>query len=99
MKTPITLIAAGALLALTACAPTTPAFDQDFGSSVRKLQAQQVRNPNATVANQGKLPDGIDGRAARETVERYERTFENPPRQPSTFILGVGSNAGSDVVR
>ena len=40
-----------AAAASAACAPTSPNFDQNFGASTRILNAQQVYNPNAPVAN------------------------------------------------
>lgn len=83
------------ILACTAaaCAPASPVFDQQFGGSARTLKAQQVRNPNAPVANRDKLPDGIDGRAAREGIERYQSSFGKPPPSNNTFTIGV-SGAG-----
>ena len=78
-------------LALAACVPTSPAFDRSFGDSVKALQAQQVRNPNATVANRDKLPDGIDGRAARETMERYEKSYGSPTPQSSAFSININN--------
>ena len=78
-------------LVLAACVPTSPAFDRSFGDSVKALQAQQVRNPNASLANRDKLPDGIDGRAARETMERYERSFGAPTPQTSAFSININN--------
>ena len=81
---------------VAACAPATPVFDQQFGGSARTLQAQQVRNPNAPVANRDKLPDGIDGRAAREGIERYQSSFGKPPPANNTFVIGVGKTGSSE---
>lgn len=90
---------AGALaslaLALAACAPTTPTFDRHFGETVPALRAQQTRNPDAPIANQGKSVDGLEGRAAREAVDRYYNSFAEPPVQSNVFTIGVGSGSGN----
>lgn len=94
MRLAARVIAIAAFGALVACAPTTtPTFDQSFASSSRELRAMQVRQPDAPVANRSKIPDGIDGRAARETIERYERSFGSPPRAVNPFVIGVGSGS------
>lgn len=85
-----------ALAALSAaCAPTSPVFDREFGTSVRTLSAQQTRNPDATRANAGRPVDGMDGRAARESVERYYRSFNEPPKVSNPFVIGVSGQDGA----
>ena len=78
----------------SACVPTAPTFDQHFSEATRTIQAQQVRNPDAPVANQGKMADGVDGVAAREAVQRYQKSFAEPPANPNMFTIGVGGGAG-----
>ncbi len=82
-----------AALILGGCVPTSPNFDRHFGDTVPALRAQQTKNPNAPVANQDKSVDGLDGRAAREAVERYHKSFSEPPAPVNTFVIGVGSGA------
>jgi hypothetical protein len=82
--------------AATACAPVTPVFDNQFGQSVRSLSAQQVRNPDAPTANAGRPVDGIDARAGREAVERYYRSFNDPPRVANPFVIGVSGQSGNE---
>lgn len=49
----------------------------DFGETVRQaVQAQQV-NPNAPVGNWA-APSGMDGPAAKSTIDNYDRSFVNP---------------------
>jgi hypothetical protein len=93
-----TRIAALGLAALTgACAPVSPVFDSQFGNSVRNLTAQQVRNPDAQAANADRPVDGLDGRAAREAVDRYYRSFGEPPRVGNPFVIGVsGQQSGAE---
>ena len=85
-------IAAATLLA-AGCMSTGSNFDRSFGEANRVISAQQTRNPNAPVANREKLPDGMDGRSAREALGRYQRTFVDPPRAPATFTIGVSGAA------
>lgn len=73
---PHRLGAAAAACLLSACASTTPNWDAQFGDSVRILNAQQVARPQAA-ANADPV-SGIDGRAARAAVERYERSLPEP---------------------
>lgn len=87
--------AALALLAVAGCAPTTPTFDRHFGESGRVLQAQQTRNPEAPVANRDRMADGMDGRAAKQALDRYQQSFGNPPRQTNVFTIGVGGGSDS----
>jgi hypothetical protein len=85
------------LSVLTACssAPAqdrTPYLDSQFGNAVNMAKAQQTLNPNAS-QNRDTVA-GIDGRAAREAVERYESTFQKPQPQPNVFGIGVGGSGG-----
>jgi hypothetical protein len=78
------------VLSLSACASTSPSFSKDFGNEARTILAQQTRNPDAATKNKDKIPDGIDGKAARQTLERYQKSFGDPPRNPNSFTIGVG---------
>ena len=74
---------------LTACAAfpvtaTTPYWDTHFGANARLALAQQVINPAGS-----RNPDpvaGIDGKAAQQGYARYQKSFSDPPPQP-TFII------------
>jgi hypothetical protein len=74
---------------LTACAglpftPATPYWDTHFGANARLALAQQVMYPDA-----GRNRDpvaGIDGKAAQQGYVRYQKSFSDPPPQP-TFII------------
>ena len=84
--------AVGALVAtLAGCAPTSPEFDRTFGETVPLLRAQQTLNANASVDNQKKSVDGVDGRAAREAINRYHKSFAEPPAPTNVFNIGVGT--------
>jgi len=92
-----TLVALGvavlASVVLTGCeglpTPYTPRLDAQFGDAVRQARAQQTIDPEA-----GRNDDpvaGIDGTAAQHTIERYEKSFQEPP--PTFNVLGIGGMA------
>jgi type IV pilus biogenesis protein CpaD/CtpE len=75
-------------LLLTACAPTTPEWDAQFGTAARLAMAQQIIDPHA--ATRAPSLQGIDGAAAREAIGRYRSTFKEPPPAANSFTIGVG---------
>lgn len=82
------LLCVSSVCLLSACASTTPQWDANFGNSVRAAFAQQIINPDAS-----QNPDqvsGMDGRASRETMVRYQKSFSEPKPQPNIFTIGVG---------
>lgn len=75
------------LLALSACAPTTPQWDKRFGDTVRLTQQQQVLDPGAG----GDAPvNGIDAATGREAIGRYRSSFREPQPPSNAFTIGVG---------
>jgi hypothetical protein len=80
---------------MSACADTSPYFSRGFGNEARTLWAQQTRDPEATQKHKDKKPDGIDGKAARQTLERYQKSFGDPPRPANAFTIGIGSGGES----
>jgi type IV pilus biogenesis protein CpaD/CtpE len=84
------LLAAAPALLLSACAATTPQNDARFGQSVRATLAAQVADP-AAVRNASPVA-GIDGRAARGALQRYENSFGKTEAAPpaATFVpMGI----------
>jgi len=80
------LSAAMVSLVLTACVPTTPQWDAQFGQSVRLSQQQQIIDPTAG----GDAPvNGIDGASGREAIVRYRSSFKEPAPASSAFTIGV----------
>ena len=80
------------LLLLGGCATgsVTPHYDARFGSALREAKLKMTINPDA-----GKKPDlvlGADGRAARESVIRYNDSFKTPP--PVTNVINIGGAIG-----
>ena len=86
----------GLAAALAGCAPASPQFDRAFGETVPALRAQQTLNPDAPLANQNKSVDGVDGRAAREAMNRYYKSFAEPPAQTNVFNIGVGTGTATE---
>ncbi|WP_229217816.1 hypothetical protein [Rugamonas apoptosis] len=72
---------------LSACAATTPDWDQRFGQAARATLAQQVLHPEA--ARNADPVAGMDGRAANAAHARYQKSFAEPKPQPASFTIGV----------
>jgi hypothetical protein len=81
------ILAISLLLFLSSCAPTTPKFDSHFGQAVRLTFAQQIITPEAGLNPTPVI--GIDGRAAREAMGRYQNSFKEPTPAANNFTIGV----------
>jgi type IV pilus biogenesis protein CpaD/CtpE len=82
------------LLVLTgvqiACVEQAPRFEAEFGNATRATLNAQIINPDA-----GNNPDpvaGLDGRAARDAINNYQKSFAQPEPTPNVFNIGVGNN-------
>lgn len=73
---------------LCACQNTMPRYEREFGQSVRNTMQAQIINPNAS-KNQDPVK-GLDGRAARDSINSYQKSFTKPVPQPNVFNFGVG---------
>lgn len=96
MKTLTTTLLAAAFggpLLLTACAPTTPRFDGQFGEAVNLARAQQTLDKDAPVKNAHKGSPGLDGRAAKSAVDNYQKSFKAPEPTPNVFTIGVSGTS------
>lgn len=72
------------------CTTVTPNYDVKFGDALRAALVKQTINPDA-----GKIPDsvtGIDGKASRESILQYQRTFKEPP--PVVNVINIGGGLG-----
>ncbi len=65
---------------------STPNYDVRFGDAVRQARQQMTLNPNAA-SGPGPVV-GMDGKAARETMGRYEQSFKSPP--PVVNVINIG---------
>lgn len=82
-----------ATLVLAGCAGLPPVetreLDARFGDAVRQARTQQTLNPQAS-SNTDPVA-GIDGVAAQNTIEQYQKGFSEPP--PTFNILGIGGTS------
>lgn len=89
MRSPILVLPA---LLLAACASSpTPNYDARFGEAVRQARFAQSINPNAASTN---AVMGMDGKAARETSERYQDSFRKPPQPVNVINIGGSLSGG-----
>lgn len=83
----------GLMLALSACASTTPNYDSHFGEAMLAARAQQTIDPRAAL--NPALADGLDGQSAREAINNYYDSFKAPPSTFNVINIG-GSIAGGN---
>lgn len=76
---------------LTACAESTPYYNSKFGDAARETFSQQIANPEAV--NNNNPVKGIDGRAAHDAVESYQKSFVEQDKSSNAFNIGVGNNS------
>lgn len=79
---------------LSACVETAPRYEAEFGNATRTTLKAQIINPDA-----GNNPDpvaGLDGQAANDALENYQKSFAKPEPSPNSLNIGVGiKNSGS----
>lgn len=86
------LILSVAMYSLSACAETTPRLEAEFGQAVHSTLNAQIINPEA--GNTNDPVAGLDGRAARDAINNYQKSFAKPEPAPNVFTLGVGGGNG-----
>ena len=80
-------------LMLSGCQNPMPRYEREFGESVRNTLQAQIIHPEAS---QNTNPvSGIDGRAARDSINVYQNSFSKPTPQPNVFNFGVGGGTGN----
>ncbi len=83
---------------LAGCSSMTPHYDARFGEAVRNARMQMTINPDAGTAV-GLGVDGatgMDGRATRHAMERYEQSYKTPPKAVNVINIGgsLSNSAG-----
>ena len=78
------------LLAGTGCSHVTPNYDARFGDAVRDAKRKMTLNPDA--GKDGNPVVGMDGRAARESMLRYQDSYKTPP--PAVNVINIGGAIG-----
>ena len=75
-------------LIFAACVSPSPYLDSQFGAATELNKAMQTRDPDA--ASKHPAPDGMDGVAANDTIDRYQKTYRDPPPQQNILTIGIG---------
>ena len=76
---------------LTACVEPAPRYEAEFGNATRSTLNAQIINPHA-----GNNPDpvaGLDGRAARDAINNYQKSYAAPEKPQNVFNIGVGGGS------
>ncbi|HJW24924.1 MAG TPA: pilus assembly protein [Rhodocyclaceae bacterium] len=89
----VALVLGVAILSSGCSTLTTPESDARFGASSMTLWAQQSRDPAASVRNEKRPVDGIEGKAASNAVDQYYKSFTKPAPQMTILNLGVAEAA------
>jgi type IV pilus biogenesis protein CpaD/CtpE len=74
--------------ALAGCS-STPRFNHNFGDAVRANLSAQVLDPAAS-SNVNPV-NGVDGKAALATQERYQRSFKEADPGANQLLVGSGT--------
>jgi hypothetical protein len=83
------------LFALGGCETLTPMLDSTFGDAVNIAKARQARDKDAPLKNARKDVAGLDGIAAKEAIDRYQKSFRAPEPTPNVFSMGLsGTQSG-----
>ena len=70
---------------LVACSPSR--LEMDYGTSFKLQKFNQIADPEA--GKKVELAEGMDGRAAEATKEKYQKGFEKEPKAP-VYTISVG---------
>ena len=87
-----TVIIVAVVGSLAGCVAIYPELDQREGQAVIDAKAAQTIDPRA--AGTPRPVSGIDGRAAKETMDRYVDTFKSPPPVTNVINIGGGLSGG-----
>ncbi len=88
MKRSFLLLLSGLFLLatiLTACTPSR--LEMDYGTSFKLQKFNQIADPEA--GKEVEPAEGMDGRAAEATMDRYQKGFEKEPKAP-TYAITIG---------
>jgi hypothetical protein len=83
-KSTIVIVVGSGLLA--GCVAIYPEVDQRYGQAVTTAKDAQMVDPRAS--GTPRPVSGIDGRAAKESMDRYVDSFKSPP--PVTNVINIG---------
>ena len=90
--TPLQITTALTLISvLTACAVPAQRYEAEFGNATRATLRAQFVEPDA--GNNPNPVTGLDGRAARDTINNYQKSFAEPKPTENGFNIGVGNKS------
>ncbi len=69
--------------------PGPSRVEMDYGTSFKLSKFNQILNPEAE--KNLEPVTGMDGQAAKATLDKYRKDFEKPPAPP-TYTLSFGAN-------
>ena len=75
---------------MAGCASLSPNVDQHYGEAVTSARVAQAFSQQP--AHSPEQLTGMDGRAAKETMDRYLDSFRAPP--PTTTVINIGGGLG-----
>ncbi|HYN54197.1 MAG TPA: hypothetical protein VES38_05780 [Methylotenera sp.] len=78
---------------LSACVDPAPRYEAEFGNATRATFNAQIINPDA--GNNPNPVTGLDGRAASDAINNYQKSFAKPEPTTNVFNIGVGDNSNS----
>ena len=81
-----------ALGLLAGCVAIHPEVDQRYGEAITAARAAQTLDAQAS--RKPRPVTGVEGLAAKETIDRYVNTFKSPPPTANVINIGGGLNAG-----
>lgn len=67
------------------CSSVTPNYDLTFGDAVREAKLKMTIDPDAGMQTQ---VAGMDGKAARDAIILYQKTYKAPP--PAVNVINIG---------
>ncbi len=70
---------------LAACGPSR--LEMDYGTSYKLQKFNQIADPEA--GKKVEPAEGMDGRAAEATMDRYQKGFEKEPKAP-VYSISIG---------
>jgi hypothetical protein len=73
--------------ALGGCMTSSPIWEAHFGQAVRHSMQAQIIDPEA--GQHAASQPGVDGKSAAAAMDRYDKSFEQPPVSASPYTIGV----------
>ena len=83
----LSLLAIAAILS-AGCVGYPSGVNDRLGQAVRLAQAQQVIDTDAPLRERPSASS--DGQAAKSSIDRYQKSFDNPPPPANPLSIGLG---------